>query len=143
MIRLTETTPQDVEQIAEWLAADPWHRDDPRNIPAYMTTGNGLLSYCVQDDEGPVFYVKLTDNEDGLVRCTVQFAPENVVSKRRTAVALASSAGIGTMAVFAKSFGYSGLVYESISPTLIAFGKKMGFDKRIGENDYAMLFEGK
>jgi len=33
MITLTETTPQDVEQIREWVALDPWHKDNPRNVP--------------------------------------------------------------------------------------------------------------
>jgi hypothetical protein len=138
MIRLTETTQSDVEQIREWLAADSWHKDDSRNVPELMTTGNGLLSYCLQDDKGPLAYIKLTD-EDGLVRIAMQFAPQEVVSKRRLAVGLAE-VGIPIIKAFALENGFRGMVYESISPKLISFCEKLGF-KSVGNDDYAVLFE--
>jgi hypothetical protein len=137
MIKLTETTPQDVEQIKNWLSADPWHRDDPRNVPELMTTGNGLLSFCLQDDKGPLAYFKLTNNDE-LARIAIQFAPEEVVSKRRLIVGLVK-AGIPAMKMFALQNGFKGLVFESISPLLISFGERQGF-KSVGNDDYALLF---
>jgi hypothetical protein len=137
MIRLTETTQSDIEQIREWLACDPWHKDDSRNVPELMTTGNGLLSYCLQDDEGPIAYVKLTE-EGELVRIAMQFGPQEEVSKKRLAVGLAE-VGIPIIKVFALENGFKGLVYESISPKLIFFCEKLGF-KSVGNDDYAMLF---
>ncbi len=137
MIKLTETTQSDVEQIREWLAADPWHKDDPQNIPELMTTGNGLLSYCLQDDKGPIAYVKLTD-DDGLVRIAMQFASEDVVSKRRLTIGLAR-VGIPMIKEFALQNGFKGMVYESVSSKLISFCEKLGF-KSVGNNDYAVIF---
>jgi hypothetical protein len=137
MIRLTETTQSDVEQIREWLAADSWHKDDSRNVPELMTTGNGLLSYCLQDDKGPLAYIKLTD-DNGLVRIAMQFAPTEVVSKRRLTIGLAR-VGIPMIKVFALENGFKGMVYESVSPKLIAFCEKLGF-KSVGNDDYAVLF---
>ncbi len=138
MIHLSETTDDDLEQITEWLNADSWHKDDPLNKPELMITGNGLLAFCLSDDEGPLAYVKLTEEGD-LNRISIQFAPENVVSKRRLAVGLVE-AGIPAMKIFAQENGYKGLVFESINPSLIAFGRKQGFES-IGNNDFAMIFE--
>jgi hypothetical protein len=142
MIDITETRPSDVEQIREWLAADPWHKADPKNMPEFMVTGNGLLCYCVQDEVGPICYVKLTDNGDGLVRCAVQFGPEEEVSKKRVALGLKIGM-IPSARMFAAMLGFKGLIYESVNPALIEFCKKMGFDRSMGGDDYAMLFEDK
>lgn len=138
MIRLTETTSGDLPQLREWVAADNWHRDNPLNVPELMLTGNGLLSFCLQDDKGPLCYVKLTNAKE-LARISIQFGPESEVSKRRLVVGLATT-GIPAMAIFAKEQGYKGLVFESINPALIGFGSKFGF-KAVGGDDYALIFE--
>lgn len=141
MVRITETRAEDVDQLKEWIAADPWHKDDPKWAdPIYMITGNGLLAFCIQDDKGPVAYVKLTEDEQ-LVRIAMQFAPESEVSKKRVVLGLIK-VGIPTMKMFAMGAMYPGLVFESVSPSLIAFGEKQGF-KSIGNNDYALMFEDK
>jgi len=137
MIKMTETAQSDVGQIREWLAADPWHKEDSRNAPELMITGNGLLSYCLQDDKGPLAYIKLT-GDDGLVRIAMQFAPPDVVSKRRLTIGLAR-VGIPMIKIFAIQNGYKGIVYESTSPKLIAFCEKLGF-RSVGNDDYAVLF---
>lgn len=140
MIRLTETTPQDIQQVKEWIAADPWHRDDPLNqFPERMITGNGLLSFCIQDDEGPVCYVKLTE-DGGLVRCAIQFGPESEISRKRVSKAL-TEAGVPAMKIFAKEAGYTGLIFESVNPELIAFAKKFGFNA-VGDDQFVAVFEG-
>jgi hypothetical protein len=76
-----------------------------------------------------------------MVRIVMQFGPESEVSKRRLVVGLIQ-AGIPAMKKFAKSNGYKGLVFESTSPSLIAFGNKVGFVKTKRDNDYALVFEG-
>lgn len=139
-IRITETKPKDVKRIREWLSVDPWHKDDSRNVPELMVTGNGLLSFCLRDDEGPLVYVKLTEDGD-LIRIAMQFAPESIVSRKRLAIGL-SEVGIPVMKIFAEHRKYKGLVFESVSPTLIAFGDRYGF-KSVGNNDYALIFEEK
>jgi len=137
MLNLSPTTQEDIKQITEWLNADPWHKDDPRNIPELMTTGNGLLSFCLRDDEGTLAYFKLTEKGE-MCEIAIQFAPEEVVSKRRLVVGLIE-VGIPAMKIFAEQRGYKGLVFESVNPSLIAFGKKQGFES-VGNDDYALVF---
>lgn len=141
MVKLTETNPEDVEQIREWVAVDPWHKDDPLcQSPESMITGNGLLSFCVQDDEGPVCYVKLT--QDGLlrVRISIQFGPESEVSRKRVSIGLAQR-GVPAMKLYAKKFGYRSLVFESKNPELIAFSKRFGFEA-VGNDQFVAEVEG-
>jgi len=104
-----------------------------------MVTGHGLLSFCVQDDEGPVCYVKLTKDED-LVRCAMQFAPEAEVSRKRVSMAL-NIAGVPAMKIYAEKEGYRGLVFESINPELIEFSKRFGFEAA-GNNKVIAVFKG-
>jgi len=137
MLNLSPTTQEDIKQITEWLNADPWHKDDTRNVPELMVTGNGLLSFCLQDDEGPLVYIKLTEKND-MAEIAMQFAPEEIVSKHRLVIGLVK-AGIPAMKIFAEQRGYKGLVFESVNPSLIAFGKKQGFES-VGNDDYALVF---
>jgi hypothetical protein len=139
-MRLTPTTRNDLDQIQEWITLDPFHRDDPNFKAEEMLTPKGLLSFCLSDEKGPLVFVRL--NEDGeMVRMVMQFAPESEVSKRRLVVGLIDM-GIPAMKKFAKDRGYKGLIFESVSPSLIAFGKRIGFDS-IGGNDYMLTFEAK
>ena len=139
MLKLTTTNPEDLEQIQEWLQADPWHSGDARNSPKAMLSGSGaLLCFCVQDDKGPVFYIRL-DKENDLVRVAAQFAPENIVSKRRVILGLAR-AFVPAAKKFAQDRGFKGLVFESVNPKLIAFMNKLNF-KPAGNNDFVLRFE--
>jgi hypothetical protein len=140
MIKVKETTPQDVKQIREWIAADPFHAGDERwSQPELMMTGHGMLSCCVQDDMGPVFYMKLQEDGD-YVRVIVQFGPETAVSKRRVIKALVYMA-IPIMKGFAEGSEKRGVVFESYSPELIRFMDKQGFKPVEGSNDFR--YEGK
>ncbi len=139
MIKITETTPQDVEQIKEWLAADPWHVDDPRNMPELMVTGQGLMSFCIQDDIGPVMYMKFTDDGDNM-RVGVQFAPPEIVSKRRVALSLIK-VGFPLMKGYGQGLGKKGVVFESFNPALTEFCGKNGFMNVEGSNDFRYVIE--
>ena len=138
MIILTETTESDVEQIREWLVADPDHKTQTEADPEWMLTGQGLLSFCIVDAKGPICYVRF-DQDSDLVRVATQFAPESVVSKRRVILGLIKAL-IPTMLLFAKDNGFKGLVFKSTSESLIGFMKKQKFmlDK---DDDYVLLFE--
>jgi hypothetical protein len=139
MIYVTETTPQDVEQIREWLEADPWHKDDPLNDPELMVTGHGVLSFCLQDEKGLLVFIKLTE-DDGYLRISMQFGPEHVVSKRRLIVGLAKVA-IPMMKGYSEGWGCKGLVFESENKSLIDFAAKHGFVNVEGTNDFRFLNE--
>ena len=139
MAKLSPTTSEDISQIKEWVAADPWHKDDPSfQDVERLLTGQGLLSFCLSDYEGSLCFVRL-DAEGDMVRFATQFGPEAEVSKKRLIVGLLST-GIPALIAFAKEKGYKGLVFESQNESLINFMAKQGF-KSAGGNDYALTFE--
>jgi hypothetical protein len=140
MAHIAPTTQDDFSRIQEWISKDPWHRDDPYWVPEGLLTGNGALSFCVSDTEGPLCYVRL-DAEDEMLRLATQFGPEEEVSRKRLVAGLLS-AGIPAIIEFGKSKGYRGIVFETVSPSLIAFMEKQGFLKTAKENDYALVFRG-
>ena len=131
MIIFKASTVDDVSQIQEWTDADVYHRG--QHNPGWWITGNGLLSFRVDDETGPLFYVRLDDGE--FCRLSVQFAPSNVVSKRRLIPAMLET--LPKLIETAK--GSKGLIFDSVSPALIKFMGKMRFTKF--ENDsYLLLF---
>lgn len=138
MAKITVTTSADLEQIREWIASDPYHKDDPRCTADGLLTGNGTLTFCLQDDEGPLCFVRL-DAEEELLRLSTQFGPESEVSKKRLVTGLLST-GIPAIILFAKESKSKGVVFESTSPSLIAFMDKQGFKPKSGD-DYALVFE--
>lgn len=138
MAKITVTTEADLAQIQEWISADPYHKDDPRCTAEGLLTGKGALAFCLQDETGPLCFVKL-DVEGEFLRLSTQFGPEEEVSKRRLVTGLLST-GIPAITVFAKEGKYKGIVFESTSPTLISFMDKQGFRPKSGD-DYALIFE--
>jgi len=139
VIRTSPTTLDDLDQIREWIAQDRWHKDDPSWTAESLLTGKGTLSFCVLDDKGPLFFVRL-DQEGDMLRLATQFGPEGEVSKSRLVKGLLSM-GIPTITEFGKVKGYKGIVYESTNESLINFMKMQGFFKSAGENDYALTWE--
>ncbi len=139
MLELFSTERADFPQLQEWVAADSWHRENETWLKTEgMLTGNGLLAFCIQDDKGPICYVRFDKDED-MLRIAVQFAPYSEVSKRRLIVGIANML-VPAIVNYGKEKGFRGAVYESTSPTLIAFMSKFGF-KAAGGNDYALIFE--
>ena len=134
----TPTTYDDLALIRDWIAADPWHKDDPSFQAEKLLTGFGLLSFCLRDEEGPLCFVRL-DVEGDMVRFATQFGPEEEVSKRRLVIGLLST-GITSLIEFAKSKGYKGLVFETKNESLINFMAKQNFVSA-GNNDYSLTFE--
>ncbi len=138
-MKLSPTVADDLPQIEEWIAADPWHKDDPTWKAEGLLTGNGVLSFCLSDDKGPLCFVRL-DAEGDMLRLSTQFGPESEVSKSRLVKGLLSM-GIPSIVEFGKVKGYKGIVYESTSESLITFMKIQGFFKTAGEHDYALTWE--
>jgi len=136
MIKFTESTSQDLQQIAEWIQQDPYHKHQGQ--PEWWLTGNGLLAFCLMDDKGPLTYVRL-DDEGEYVRINTQFAPREIVSQRRLVVSMLECMNVLTNLY--KTQNKKGFVFQSISPTLIAFmGKRRGFSS-IGKDEYRVDFE--
>lgn len=136
-IKFVPTAFGDVEQLTKWIEHDPYHKDCLN--PEWWLTGNGLLSFRVDDQNGAVMYIR-TEPDDGLLRIHTQFAPEQEVSKLRVVKAIVK--GLPKLEQLARQNDLIGFVYRSVSPLLIEFmTKKFGFTA-VGSDDYRMLFEG-
>ena len=140
MTELRPTVREDLPQIQEWIQADPYHKDDPNWTPESLLTGNGELAFCLTDDQGPLCFVRLNAEGERL-RLSTQFGPEEEVSKKRLVAGLLSY-GIPAIIELGKQRGFKGIVFESFSPSLIAFMEKQKFFA-VGGNDYAIVFEEK
>ncbi len=134
-MKFSISTEQDIRQLLEWTQADPYHFC--QSLPEWWLTGNGLLAFRLEDDEGPLTYVRL-DEEGEYIRIHIQFAPENVVSKKRLIVGLIE--GLQKLVTFYKE-KYKGFVFNSVNSSLVAFMSKQGF-KPVGGDDYRLGFEG-
>ena len=138
IMKLSPTTQDDLEQIQEWIDADPYHKDDPTWKAEGLLTGRGVLAFCLSDEISPLCFVRL-DAEGGMLRLATQFGPEPEVSKSRLVKGLLAT-GIPAIIEFGKAKGYKGIVFESTSESLINFMKMQGFFKAAGEHDYALTF---
>jgi len=140
MLRIITTEKTDLGQIREWMKEDPWHSHLPNQTAEELLTGAGLLCFCIQDDKGPIVFVRFDkDDDENLLRISTQFAPESEVSKRRLVVSLTRSL-VPMIIKFGKDNKFDGAVYESVSSKLIEFMSKFGF-RPAGNNDYMLAFE--
>ena len=135
---LNVTTSEHLPQIAAWIKADPFHEKVSENNPEFLLTGNGEISFRVEDKLGTVFFFRL-DKEGDLLRWAGQFGPREEVSKRRLVIAMLRE-GLPFIIAFARKNGYKGVVFESVNPPLIAFLGKQGF-KSVGDADYQLTIE--
>jgi hypothetical protein len=138
-MKFTNTLESDIEQLTEWIAVDPYHKDFLS--PRWWLTGAeyALTCFCAQDETGPVIYVRL-DKENDLLRFHAQFGPESEVSKSRVAKAIIK--GIPVLEQYAKAEKLKGLVYKSTSETLIQFLQiSFGFTPTGANDDYFMPFK--
>jgi hypothetical protein len=138
-MQLEATTEADLGQIKDWWKADEDHKHKPFSDDFFLT-GSGLLTFRLDDEDGPLLYCRLDEqNEFGLSRIHLQFAPEDIVSKRRLVVAMLKAMTV----VFdhVKSTGAAGIVFESTSATLISFFERQGFVRVAETDDYVLAFD--
>lgn len=137
MINFSPAGMEDLEQLSEWIAHDPYHFHQGQ--PEWWLGDGALLAFCLIDDEGPLTYVRL-DSEGDYVRIHTQFAPESVVSKRRLTVSMIQA--VNCLTEMYRSKGAKGLVFNSINLSLVAFMSKYLKFKPVGQNDHRLDFEG-
>jgi hypothetical protein len=133
MIRFHPSNESDIDRIQEWTNLDTYHKG--QNNPSWWLTGNGLLSFCLFDEQGPVFYVRLDDGD--LIRLSVQFAPLSVVPKKRLVRAMIQT--LPKLINVAKSYGKKGMIFSSESPSLILFMQRAGF-RCSDDGDFVLPF---
>jgi hypothetical protein len=136
-MKFSPSTEQDTEQLSEWIKADI---DLPhRNVsPSWWLTGNGVLSYCLQDFKGPTMYVRLDKDKD-MMRLHCQFAPVSEVSRMRVARSLLFA--LPRMREIAKKNNLKGFVYTSTNSDLICFMQTCFGFIPFGNDDYHLMFE--
>jgi|HubBroStandDraft_1064217.scaffolds.fasta_scaffold130880_1 hypothetical protein len=90
------------------------------------------MNFAVEDKTGPIMFVRVEPLDAEIVRLYTQFAEDE---PRRTAVALARD--FPTVRDLIRKSGVRYLVFNSVSPTLIAFfTKRFGFVHLPDSNDY-------
>lgn len=135
-MKLEPSTEKDVQQLSRWITADPYHKDCLD--PVWWLTGSGLLTFCLQDDKGPVCYVRLDEENEVLIRLHTQFGPREEVSKLRLIKGMLYC--FPMVRIFC-NHRYSSIVFNSVSPLLIDFmERKYGFQP-VGGNDYVLPFK--
>jgi hypothetical protein len=135
MIDFTPSTADDLEQLGEWIAADKLSRP---STPSWWFTGQGLLTFCLQDSIGPVCYVRL-EREDQMTRLHTLFGPPEEVHKIRLVKAMLKA--IPVVIEYSKSTGASGVVFDSKSESLISFMKRQGFISLDKGDDFVLYFK--
>lgn len=135
-MKFTPSTEQDIERLSDWIMRDPYHKNCLD--PIWWLTGQGLLSYRIEDYKGVTMYARF-DEDNQLLRLHCQFAPESEVSKLRVIKSIMWA--IPRMEQFARQNNTRGLIYKSVNPNLIEFMKaKFGFVSS-SDDDYVKLFE--
>ena len=137
-MKFTPTIPDDLPQIAEWIAADPHHRDDADAMSWMPFATNCIVSTCVEDKSGPVLYFKVS-KEDDFARMSVQFAPPKRVIRSRVVAVLME--GFPVMVDYVREQGFKGLLFFSESKPLIRFMKRRFHFEDRGVDDYVLRFE--
>jgi len=139
MINLSLSGLGDLEQLKEWTAADPYHFHQGQ--PEWWLTDapGSLLAFLLTDEEGPLAFVRF-DLEGEYLRLHTQFAPEEVVSKKRLVIGILE--GLNSVMNYYKPSGAKGVIFNSVNPGLILFmDHSLGF-KSVGNDDYRLDFEG-
>lgn len=126
---------QDYNRIAEWIDRDIFHFG--KMTPEYwLPCPEALYSFCLEDDQGPVLYLRV-DKEGDLFRFHMQFAPEEQVSRLRTAKALFKI--FDPLVSEFKKEG-KGIIFKSTNDPLIRFMERKGFVS-CGNDDYLLQWE--
>lgn len=133
-MKFTPTIIDDLPQISEWAAADPFHQN--QNVPSWWLSGTCWLAACFEDNKGPVVYIKVEEGDYYRLHC--QFAPSEIVSKRRLIVSMLKG-----LPILLEQIGETkakGVVFQSTNPSLIKFLSSLNFQP--SENDdYVLRFE--
>jgi hypothetical protein len=135
MIQLVVSSEEDISNIQRWTDADPFHRG--QDSPEWWLTGTGFLSFRLDDEQGPLVYVKIME-EGSSYRIHCQFAPVEEVSKRRLAVGMLKAFPV-VMDYLSKQ-GAEAAVFNTISDSLRLSFMSQGF---VPEDncDYVLRFK--
>ena len=117
----------DRQLLTDWIAADPDHAG--KNTADFWIIPS--TSFAIEDSAGPIMFVRQETQADGDLRVHVQFD-----SKARLRTAKALSEALPRVKDSARNAGCKGMIFESVSPSLINFCCKLHDFKSVGHNDY-------
>ena len=134
MLKYVHPTTNDIPKIAEWIAADPAHRDIMKAEDFVLLPDKdgvlpkGVQCVEVQDDKGTVFYLRF---RNALIVET-QFPPDKTgfgYLRERVRIAKALKEAFAFFSVSTRNLGYHAMFFNSVSESLIQFFEKLGFSR--------------
>jgi hypothetical protein len=129
---------EDVEQIRAWSEIDIDESHRKTNPEFWLTAAPGsYFAGAIDDSDGRILYFRFDREDESTLRMHTQFAPENLVSRRRVAEAI--SAVLPNYSRMVQADGITGIVFETKFPELVAFMSKIGFQKA-GGDDFILNF---
>lgn len=133
------TQKDDFARIQSWIHAEAAHVG-VYHPHWFLTGGDCFLAGSISDDQGVVFYCRIsnaTEHDGDNRRVFMQYAPVEEVSKHRVIKTFLTAFPLVCKAC--QNIGAKGLVFESKSPDLIAFCQRLGFQHQAGD-DYVYRF---
>jgi hypothetical protein len=118
--KLREAGAGDRALLAEWILADPWHRESC-TAEAWLAARRGVQNLLAEDAEGALMFLRCSN----AMRIDMQFAPDGESARRRAARALIT--GVPYLANLARGQQFREMIFESQSEKLASFLQRMGF----------------
>lgn len=132
-MRCRKITESDKPTISKWISRDPDH--SKKKMTAEFFFVPETLPFAIEDETGVVMFVRI-DLHGAAAVMHIQF---DEGERRRTAIALIKSFPI--VRDSAKSVGARAIIFDSVSPSLIAFCKKrLGFQALPNVPDHYIAF---
>ena len=110
-----KTVPEDILTIAEWIQRDPPHREI--NPSFFCLEGEGVSCYAIEDDKGPVIFVR-QETEGQSTRLHTQF-PFGLGTRKRIANVLSEAYPL--VREDAAKRGFKSIRFETKSLALMKF----------------------
>lgn len=119
---LRPATPRDHALVKSWIEKDPFHASTTKP-DFFLFSTRGMDCYVLEDDEGPIFFFKMTR----AVRLDIQFGPSRSTEEReRNRDAL--SEGLAWLNGVLWASGFRQVLFNSENPVLVrSCTKRLGF----------------
>lgn len=125
MLKYRHPSAEDLPKLNEWVAADPDHASNiTGEFFLLKPDEKGVQCIEVQDDAGTIFYLKFTN----AVLIDAEFPP-NADKETRARVRKGLEEAFGYFHNTLKKLGYHAMLFDSVSPSLVRFFKKLGFKR--------------
>lgn len=120
MIEFRRTVPEDIVRISDWITQDEKHRDISASF--FTESDFGISSYTIEDEQGPVIFVRQERETEEVTRLHTQFPPND-----RIRVVTALNEAYPLVAEDARARGFKQIRFESQSVALVRFMFRFGF----------------